>query len=227
MLYCDFLSMYPTVCTLMDLWRFVISKSMTWHDATIETAEFLDRATLTDLQKAETWPLLTTLVQIEPDGDILPVRARYAGEQQATIGLNHLSSNQPLWFTLADCLASKILTGRSPKVVRAMRFSPGELQDGLKPISMAGNDAYRIDPLKDDLYRRLIDLRSAVKARMKATCGAEKDAFDAEQQALKILANTTSCGIFVELIVDDLDKKETRLCLGLGNDDLAAGRNHG
>jgi hypothetical protein len=83
---------------------------------------------------------------------------------------------------------------------------------------MAGNNAYRIDPLKDDLYRWLIDLRSAVKVRMKATCGAEKDALDAEQQALKILANATSYGIFVELIVEDLDKKETRLCLGSGND---------
>src|SRR3981081_2142050 len=97
---------------------------------------------------------------------------------------------------------------------------PNQLQDGLKPISMAGNDAYRIDPLKDDLYRRLIDLRSAVKVRMKATCGAKKDALDAEQQALKILANATSYGIFVELSVEDLNKKETRLCFGSGNDDF-------
>ena len=26
-LYCDFLSMYPTVCTLMGLWRFVIAEA--------------------------------------------------------------------------------------------------------------------------------------------------------------------------------------------------------
>jgi hypothetical protein len=32
LLYCDFLSMYPTVCTLMGLWRFVIAKVMTWRD---------------------------------------------------------------------------------------------------------------------------------------------------------------------------------------------------
>ena len=33
-LYCDFLSMYPTVCTLMGLWRFVIAEGMEWsrHD---------------------------------------------------------------------------------------------------------------------------------------------------------------------------------------------------
>jgi hypothetical protein len=36
-LYCDFLSMYPTVCTLMGLWRFVIAKGVEWHDSTTET----------------------------------------------------------------------------------------------------------------------------------------------------------------------------------------------
>ena len=69
---------------------------MTWRDATIETAEFLSRMTPADLQNPETWPLLTTLVQIMPDDDILPVRAKYSGELQATIGINYLSSNSPL-----------------------------------------------------------------------------------------------------------------------------------
>ena len=33
-LYCDFLSMYPTVCTLMGLWRFVTDKGVEWSDST-------------------------------------------------------------------------------------------------------------------------------------------------------------------------------------------------
>jgi DNA polymerase family B len=136
------------------------------------------------------------------------------------LGLNYLSSDQPLWFTLADCLASKILSGRSPNVVKTLRFSLGEPQDDLKPISIAGNNAYEIDALSDDPYKRLIDLRSAVKAHMRGACGAEKETLDTEQQALKILANAMSYGIFVELIVEDLDKKETRLCFGSGNDDF-------
>jgi hypothetical protein len=166
-LYCDFLSMYPTVCTLMGLWRFVIAKNMTWQDATIETAEFLSRMTFADLQKPETWPLLTTLVQIAPDDDILPVRAKYSSEAQATIGVNYLSSNAPLWFTLADCLASKILTGRPPKILKALRFTPGEPQDDLNPVSIGGSEAHSIDPATDDFYRRLIDLRSQVKEQLK------------------------------------------------------------
>ena len=40
-LYCDFASMYPTVCTLMDLWRFVIADGMDWHDDTDRVREFL------------------------------------------------------------------------------------------------------------------------------------------------------------------------------------------
>jgi hypothetical protein len=29
------------------------------------------------------------------------VRAHYAGDEQATIGLNYLTSDEPMWFTLA------------------------------------------------------------------------------------------------------------------------------
>src|SRR5262249_7788236 len=52
---CDFTSMYPTVCTLMGLWRFVIAEGMTWRDTTNETAAFLNRVTLDDLRHQDTW----------------------------------------------------------------------------------------------------------------------------------------------------------------------------
>ena len=38
---CDFLSMYPTVCTLMGLWWFVVGRGMRWRDATTEARERL------------------------------------------------------------------------------------------------------------------------------------------------------------------------------------------
>jgi hypothetical protein len=34
--YCDFLSMYPTVCTLMGLWRYVTASGLKWRDSTDE-----------------------------------------------------------------------------------------------------------------------------------------------------------------------------------------------
>ena len=129
--------MYPTVCTLMGLWRFVIAQGVNEEDATAETQAFLDSVQLDDLQDAATWKKMTTLVQVEPEADIFPVRARYAPRIKAesksgdmpTIGVNYLSADRPLWFTLADCVASKLLTGKAPKVVRAIRFTPKPPQE--------------------------------------------------------------------------------------------------
>ena len=40
-IYSDFASMYPTVCTLQGLWRFVVATGIDWTDATVETEAFL------------------------------------------------------------------------------------------------------------------------------------------------------------------------------------------
>ena len=222
-LYCDFLSMYPTVCTLMGLWQFVIAREIRWRDATEEATSFLNEVTLTDLRSPATWPRLTTLVQVAPDDDIVPVRAHYLGEQQATIGVNHLSSSEPLWFTMADCIASKISTGRAPRVVKAIAFEPGAKQEGLTPIRIAGDPDYEVDPTTNDFYRRLIDLRSSIKKKMKSAAPEEREALDALQLALKILANATSYGIFVELIVEEADPRQRLACFGSGDDGFPLG----
>jgi hypothetical protein len=217
-LYCDFLSMYPTVCTLMGLWRFVIADGMTWHDSTIETRTLLERLTVADLQHPEAWPQLRTLVRIRPQGDVLPVRAQYGDESQNTIGLNHLTSDEPLWFTLADCLASKLLTGRAPQIVEAISFEPNAPQEGLQPVTIAGKAAYRVSPKADDFYRTVIDLRSSVKRRLgeakQQGRHEEAERLNPEQLSLKILANATSYGIFVEVNVEELEGKVTVRCFG-------------
>jgi hypothetical protein len=105
-LYCDFLSMYPTVCTLMGLWRFVIAQGMEWRDSTEEIRALVNSISLEELQRPGFWPQLTALVRVEPAADIFPVRAKYDGKSQ-TIGLNYLSSEYSLWFTLSNrnCMA--------------------------------------------------------------------------------------------------------------------------
>jgi hypothetical protein len=215
-LYCDFASMYPTVCTLMGLWRFVIASGMAHEDATTDAQAFLDRTTVADVKRRETWSQLHVLVQVLPEADIFPVRSRYGSEPIATIGLNYLSADQPLWFTLADCMASKLLTGKSPKVTKAIRFRPLDPQAALRPIAISGNESYRVHPTHDDFYKRVIDLRRSVKARQKArklegADGAELKRLESEQLALKILANATSYGIFIELNVDDPDDVESSI----------------
>lgn len=215
-LYCDFLSMYPTACTLMGLWQFVIAQGMTWVDSTAETQEFLEKVTLSDLQRPETWRSLCTLVQTMPDADIFPVRAKYNDDAQYTIGSNYLTSQEPLWFTLADCISSKLLTGRHPKILKAISFRPEEIQPGLGPVDIAGNSEYRVDPAQGDFFKQVIDLRSSVKRQMKAASSSEKPALENRQLALKILANATSYGIFVELNVEEEKQLQPLLCYGPG-----------
>lgn len=211
---CDFLSMYPTVCTLMGLWRFVTASGMVWSDATAETRDLLASVTLADLQSPDLWPRLATLVWVQADGDIFPVRTTYEGEAQATIGANYLSSATSLWFTLADCIASKLLTGKAPQIVEALAFAPGPMQSGLCPIDISGNPQYRVDPAETDFFRRVIELRKATQARMASASGDEREALDIEQHALKICANSTSYGIWMQVNVAKRAKQFTATIYG-------------
>lgn len=194
--YCDFKSMYPTVNALMGLWRFVVADGLVVNDSTAATRKFLESVTIEDLQNPSIWRKLTTLVRIKPKKDLFPVRAKY-NEETYTIGLNFLTSNKPLWFTLSDCIVSKLLTGKCPEIVQATTYRPGPIQCDLNSIDILGNDQYRIDPATDDLFNRLIDLRDEAKEKS-----------DPIEKTIKILANSTSYGIFIEVNRDNAPKSE-------------------
>jgi hypothetical protein len=111
-------------------------------------------------------------------------------------------------------VASKLLSGKSPKVTRALCFRPLEPQTTLRPIAISGNKSYQVHPKHDDLYKRVIDLRRSVQAnqtsrKKEGAEEAELKRLESEQLALKILANATSYGIFIELNVDDPDETES------------------
>ena len=113
-LYCDFTSMYPTVCTLMGLWKFVIAKGISHENATSETQAFLDEITLYDLHTPNTWRRLHVLVQVRPEADIFPIRARYGHEPMANhrTKLSHLGSATLVYACRLYCL--QIAHGSSP-----------------------------------------------------------------------------------------------------------------
>ncbi len=205
-LHCDFLSMYPTVCTLMQLWQYVIADGVTWCDATQEVRQLVEHCTLEDLRNPDCWQRLACIVEVLPSDDVFPVRASYEKDQAATIGLNRLTSHEPMWFTLADVLAAKLLGGKAPQIASALRFEHGKVQTQLRPITLEGAE---VQPALDDFYKLLIDQRRIIQAQERAASEAEKPALTSVQKSLKILANSTSYGIFVELNVEPLDKPRT------------------
>jgi hypothetical protein len=156
--YTDFTSQYPTVNTLLGLWPLLIAKKVRVRDVTVEIQGLLKSLTVERLLDQSTWPKLAFFALIQPEGEIFPVRTVYGDGQtgdQTNIGLNPLSSKRPLWFAGPDIVGSTLLTGRVPKILRALRIEPLGVQRGMKSVKL-GNGS--IDPYKDDFFRKVIVL---------------------------------------------------------------------
>ncbi|MAG37263.1 MAG: hypothetical protein CL878_13600 [Dehalococcoidia bacterium] len=182
--YVDFLSMYPTVNALMENWRLLTAEQITVEDVTKEVQELVAHVTAHDLFRPALWRRLAVLVQVAPDGDILPARMRYGESNDWQIGVNPLTSQTPLWYTLADVVAAKLLTGKAPQVLHAQRLVPHGRQPGLQPLSLRGDMS--VDPAQQDFFRQVVELR-------KQTTDLTQADF------LKVLANAASYGIFAEM----------------------------
>jgi len=188
-LHTDFTSMYPTVQSLMGLWDALSAKEIEVEEATEEVQQLLARISVDECFRQETWPELVGLAQVIPQGDVLPNRAKYRHDEW-TVGVNHLTGEDPLWFALPDLAASALLTGRPPKILRAIRIRPKGRQR-LNPVQMRGE--VPIDPRKENPFPAVIEERQRVKRHDERT-----------QRFLKVFANSGSYGIFAQM-----DRKET------------------
>jgi len=201
--YMDFLSMYPTVNALMGLWGFHTAERIEVEDRTAEIRNLLEEVSLEECFHQEFWRRLPALVEVEPEADILPVRARYdPGTPSWQIGVNELHSD-PRWYPLPDVVASKLLTGRSPRVRRALALVPKGVQSGLREVRLRGE--IPVDPLRQDLFKTAIEQRKRIAKwlDLAPTDTARLDRF------LKVFANATSYGITAELNRRELPKGKT------------------
>ena len=146
------------------------------------------------------WRDLRCLVQIVPNGEILPTRADYTGLGQSwEIGVNPLHADGPMWFALPDVVASTLLSGRAPAVMRAIELVPSSRLASLRPTRLRGEVA--VNPEADDFFTRVIEERNLLTDRK----GRNKRL----DQFLKVLANAASYGIFAEMIRHELPKTES------------------
>jgi hypothetical protein len=205
--YLDFQSQYPTSFVLQGLWGFCMGRGIRYRtEPPARVQALLDNVAVDDVLEPEFWSQLHALVLVQSDNDRLPTRARYGGnDAQWAVAVSRRSGGPPQWWTLADCVASKLHTGKAPAVMKVIRFFPGEPQEGLMPVDIAGEPRYRVDPYRHDPIKRLVELRASTRAESREAAGrGDEDrvrVLDAIQQGMKVAANAISYGIGIEVNV--------------------------
>jgi hypothetical protein len=189
----DFRSMYPAVNALLETWNVLRAASARTIDVTEEVRELLAEPRLLDrCLTPELWRQVgVTLVEIEPDGDILPVRATYnPNSPDLGIGVNPLTYHGKLWYALPDVIAAVLLgNGKPPKITRAIRIIGEGIQDGLRAVRLRG--ASELDPSGErDPFLSMIVQRATVSA----DGSISPEERERLQLFLKITANATAYG---------------------------------
>jgi hypothetical protein len=204
--YMDFASMYPSLFSQTGLWRLLTAVRIQCVEATREIRRFVERADLETLRDPALWGLMVVIVQVLPNDDVLPVRTRYGDKHAYNIGICRLTSLKPLWYALPDVIASKLLTGKCPRIIRAIKFVSRGIQSGLAPVEIVGESIVAPD---EDLFLKLRQLRrNTKKEREQQPVGSpEYERLDTVQTVLKIIANAASYGIFIEINTEDKASK--------------------
>jgi hypothetical protein len=197
----DFMSQYATVNELLDNWRVLTAKYVTFLDATREVRQLLLQITPERCFDRKLWRRFRFFALVRPDNDILPVRTVYNGTTQ-NIGINYLTSNEPIWFAGPDIIASVILTGKIPRIEKATRVTPHGKQAKLGSTSLRG--MVKVDANKDSFFKHVVEQRAAHISN------------PALQYWLKILASSGSYGLFVQL--DPNESNATKLTVFSGEE---------
>jgi hypothetical protein len=195
----DFTSQYPTVNALLGNWGALTSSSIRFVEDTAKARSLLARVELHEVFKKGLWKQFSFFALVKPRGDILPIRTVYDNgynKRTQNIGLNHLNSNAPIWYAGPDLIASKILTGKAPRILKAIRMVSSNPQKSLKTTNLRG--MVEIKPAEEDFYCKVVEQKNLSKRKKNRSLA----------DFLKVLANSGSYGLFVE-VNSERKSKET------------------
>ena len=184
---------------LLGNWDVLTAKRVTFPDATKEVRKLLSTISLERCFDRKLWPRFKFFALVYPNHDIFPVRTVYNGTTQ-NIGINYFTSKEPFWFAGPDIVASILLTGKVPRLQKAIAVVPHGKQKGLRSVSLRG--MVEIDANKHSFFKHVIEQRAA----------HESD--PALHYWLKILANSGSYGLFVELNPNEADNAPLKVFSG-------------
>lgn len=192
--YVDFHAQFPAVSTLLNCREILCAESLEFADCTAEARDMMERVTLDDCSRPAFWKQLRWYALVEPQEDVVPMRAKFGkrDDSDPTLGWDFLHSRQPIWLTGPDVVAAKLMTGKPLKILKAIKVIPHGVQAGLEPVKLYNQ--LEVDPLRDDLAVKLVELRASLKNKNPELAGG-----------LKVAANSAAFGLLCQMNVKDLD----------------------
>ena len=203
--YLDCTSTYPTLFSLMDMYSFLSAEKIEHSVTTEKTQKFIDGITLQDISQKDTWRQLATICKVVPDGSMIaPVRCSYGSKKTQNIGVNYLKSTDgtSLWYTVSDLIASKLLTGHTPIIEKAITFAPVGIQQNILDEKIEIFKGVTVNPRKENFIERLIKKRLEMKQ-----CTVDSEIDKTVQNTIKIIANTASYGIHIQVNSEKSEKQ--------------------
>jgi hypothetical protein len=203
--YVDATSMYPTVNALLDTWSVLTAARIRVVDVTRDIRRVLAAPDLLErCFERSFWAreLGVTLVALDhPVDQVLPVRAYWDPDGvDPGIGVNPLTYDGCLWYTLPDVVASVLMSGHAPNVRGAFRLRGVGRQRELRNVQLRGHRTLNPNRRDADPFVLMIEERQRIRADMTLS--------DAERarlgKFLKITANATSYGILARFDRRDL-----------------------
>ena len=194
--YVDFHAQFASVSKLLGCREILCAESLEFTDFTVGARQMLQRASLGNCFRPAFWKKLRWFALVEPNEDVVPIRAKFGlrADSDATLAWNFVTSKQPFWVTGADVIAAKLITGKPIKILEAIKVVPHGVQPGLVPVKLRSQ--MKVDPRRDDLAVKLVELRSSLKSNNPELAGG-----------LKVAANSAAFGIFSQLDVRSLDSR--------------------
>jgi len=183
---CDATSEYPSVAALLKLWPVLTAAQIKVVDCTKKAQQTIKALTLEKVLNPSTWNDLTFFALIKPTRNVLPIRSLYGDLQGEgnlpNIGVNSLTSDEPIWYAGPD-LAAAALLGDRPRILKAFKLVPSAPQPGMRSVSIGSR---RFNPMAGDFFVAVIEERKKL------------DDKHPHHLLLKIIANSLY-GIFAEL----------------------------
>jgi hypothetical protein len=192
--YVDFHAQFPAVSSLLDCRELLCANHWEFADFTEGARKMTECVTQEDCFRPEFWKPLRWYALVEPCDDVVPIRAKLGQrtDSNPTLAWNFLTSKQPFWLTGPDVIAAKLMTDKPLRILKAIQVIPHGVRPGLKSIKLYSR--IKVDPLRDDLAVKLVELRSSIKTKRPKLAGG-----------LKVAANSAAFGVLCQRNVKDLD----------------------